>query len=86
MVDSAGWDRRAREEAVRAEGLEEPLGVKDQYGAVASTHSSAPIGTPLEHIAGALWTSTDFCGLSGLARLPHLQGNRGIREAYALNS
>jgi hypothetical protein len=44
------------------------------------------IGTPLEHIAGALWTSTDFYGLGGLARLSHLQGNRGIVELDALNS
>jgi hypothetical protein len=25
------------------------------------------IGTPLEHIAGALWTSADFCGPGELA-------------------
>ena len=44
------------------------------------------VGTPLEHIAGALWTSMDFYGLGGLARLLHLQGNRGIGEFDALNS
>ena len=48
--------------------------------------SRAGIGTPLEHIAGALWTSADFYGLGGLARLADLQGNREIRELDALNS
>jgi hypothetical protein len=44
----------------------------------------AAIGTPLEHIAGALWTSADFHGLAVPARPAHLQGNRGIRKVDAL--
>ena len=32
------------------------------------------------------WSAVDFYGLGGLARLPHLQGNRGIRNVDALNS
>jgi hypothetical protein len=46
----------------------------------------AAIGTPLEHIAGALWTSADFHGLGDRQRLWHLQGNRAIPEFDALNS
>ena len=46
----------------------------------------AAIGTPLEHIAGALWTSTDFHGLGRLARAPHLQANYGVYALDALNS
>jgi hypothetical protein len=46
----------------------------------------AVIGTPLEHIAGALWTSVDLYGLSGLQRLSHLQGDRVICKSDALNS
>jgi hypothetical protein len=46
----------------------------------------AEFGTPLEHIAGALWTSVDFYGLGGLPRVPHLQANRWIYALDALNS
>jgi hypothetical protein len=46
----------------------------------------AAIGTPLEHIAGALWTSVDFYGLAVPARPSLVQGNRGIRLSDALNS
>ncbi len=49
-------------------------------------HAAPSIGTPLEHIAGALWTSVDFYGLAVPARPSVLQGNRGIRELDALNS
>jgi hypothetical protein len=63
------------------EGLTTPSDFRDRRILVA-----AILGTPLEHIAGALWTSADFYGLGGLARLPHLQGNRGIRDLDALNS
>jgi hypothetical protein len=36
----------------------------------------AAVGTPLEHIAGALWTSVDFYGLGPSDRPRDLQGNR----------
>jgi hypothetical protein len=67
-------------------------------GPVASSRCSRPwegtrsprghclIGTPLEHIAGALWTSADFYGLGDLARLSNLQANRRIRRSDALDS
>jgi hypothetical protein len=44
------------------------------------------IGTPLEHIAGALWTSVDFHGLAVPARPAHLQRKSQIRKVDALNS
>jgi hypothetical protein len=46
----------------------------------------AAIGTPLEHIAGALWTSADFYGLGPSDRPRDLQGNRRIHAVDALNS
>ena len=46
----------------------------------------AVIGTLLEHIAGALWTSADFYGLAVPARPSLLQGHRGIQKTDVLNS
>jgi len=47
---------------------------------------SRSIGTPLEHFAGALWTSVDFHGPTVPAPPCHLQGSCRMRELDALNS
>ena len=48
--------------------------------------AAAAIGTPLEHIAGALWTSTNFHGLGDSARPPSFAGKSQNTGLDALNS